>query len=126
MELGLLGVFLAIWTVALAAMVGLLPAAGLLDLNLYQLYGVSAALGWLAGNVYVTRSLRFLKPVRRRVLLIYVLGPPGIIYLLRALASYDLQASAPLAAVYGSGVFFILFLVPVTLKSSSPRRPPSE
>ena len=121
-ELGLLGVFLAIWTVALASLVGLLPAAGLLDLSLYQLYGIAVALGWVAGNVYVNRSRRFPKPVRSRVLLIYLLGPPGVIYLLRALASHEAQAAAPMAAIYGCGVFFIFFLVPVTLKGSAARQ----
>ena len=121
-ELGLLGVFLAVWTVALAALLGLLPTAGLLDLTLYQLYGAAAALGWVAGNVYVNRSRRFPKPVRSRILLIYMLGPPGIIYLLRSLASPEVQAAAPMAAIYGSGVFFVFFLVPVTLKGSAARR----
>ena len=118
MELGLLAICLAVWTVALAAMVDVLPAAGLLDLNLYELYGISAALGWLSGNVYVARSRRFPGPVRRRVLLIYLLGPPALIYLLRSFAEVTLQAQAPLAAVYACGVYFIFFLVPVTLKGS--------
>lgn len=122
-ELSLLGVFLAIWTVALASLVGLLPTAGLLDLTLYQLYGVAAALGWIAGNVYIVRARRVPKPLRRRLLLIYVLGPPGLIYLLRSLASAPLQAVAPFAAIYACGVFFVLFLVPVTLKGSAPRAP---
>lgn len=121
-ELGLLGVFLAVWTVALASLLGLLPAAGLLDLTLYQLYGVAAALGWVAGNVHVARSRHFPKPVRSRILLIYLLGPPSLIYLLRSLASNEVQAAAPLAAIYGCGVFFIFFLVPVTLKGSAVRQ----
>jgi len=120
-ELSLLGVFLAVWTVALASLVGLLPTDGLLDLSLYQLYGVAVALGWLAGNVYVSRSRKVLKPFRRRLLLVYLLGPPGIIYLVRSLASWNVQAQAPFAAIYACGVFFILFLVPVTLKGSAPR-----
>lgn len=121
-ELGLLAVFLAIWTVALASLVGLLPAAGLLDLSLYQFYGSAAALGWVAGNVYVSRSRRFPKQVRSRILLIYLMGPPGVVYLLRALASPEAQAAAPMAAIYGCGVFFVFFLVPVTLKGSAARQ----
>ena len=121
-ELGLLGVFLAVWTVALASILGLLPTAGLFDLSLYQLYGVAAALGWLAGNVYVTRGRRVPKLLRRRLLLVYLLGPPGIIYLLRSLASMVTQAQAPFAAIYACGVFFVLFLVPVTLKGSASRK----
>jgi hypothetical protein len=117
-ELSLLGVFLAVWTVALAALVGWLPAEGLLDLTLYQLYGIAAALGWLAGNLYVNRAHMYPKPLRRRLLLVYLLGPPGILYLVRSLASFPLQAQAPFASIYACGVFFILFLVPVTLKGS--------
>jgi hypothetical protein len=120
-ERGLLGVFLAVWTVALAALIGLLPTAGLLDLTLYQLYGIAAALGWVAGNVYVSRSRRFPRPVRSRILLIYLLGPPGILYLLRSLASPEVQSAAPLAAIYSCAVFFVFFLVPVTLKGSAVR-----
>jgi len=123
-ELSLLGVFLAVWTVALASLVGLLPTDGLLDLSLYQLYGAAAALGWLSGNVYVNRSRKVPKPLRRRFLLVYLLGPPGIIYLVRSLASSDVQAQAPLAAIYACGVFFMLFLVPVTLKGSAPKQRP--
>lgn len=120
-ELSLLGVFLAVWTVALASLVGLLPTDGLLDLSLYQLYGLAAALGWLAGNVYVSRARRVPRPLRRRLLLIYLLGPPGILYLVRSLAHLHIQAQAPFAAIYACGVFFVLFLVPVTLKGSAPR-----
>jgi len=120
-ELSLLGVFLAVWTVALASLVGLLPTDGLLDLSLYQLYGIAAALGWLAGNVYVVRRRRVPQPLRRRFLLVYLLGPPGILYLLRSLASLPIQAQAPFAAIYACGVFFVFFLVPVTFKGSSPR-----
>lgn len=122
LELALLGVFLAVWIVALASLVGLLPAAGLLNLGLFQLYGTAAFLGWVAGNVYVQRSRRVPKPLRSRFLLIYLLGPPGLLYLLRSLAAPTVQASAPLAAVYASGVFFVLFMVPVTFRSSFSRR----
>ena len=121
-ELSLLGLFLAIWTVALASLLGLLPTAGLLDLSLYQLYGVAVALGWLAGNVYVSRSRHIPKPLRRRLLMVYLLGPPGIFYLVRSLASLNLQAQAPFAAIYACGVFFVFFLVPVTFKGSAPGR----
>lgn len=123
-ELGLLGAFLAIWIVALASLIGLLPSAGLLELSLYQLYGVAATVGWLAGNVYVSRTRALPKPIRYRLLLVYLLGPPGALYLLRSLAPEAVQAQAPLAAVYACGVFLIFFLVPVTLKGSA-RRPPS-
>lgn len=121
-ELSLLGIFLAVWTVALASLVGLLPTDGLLDLSLYQFYGLAAALGWVAGNVYVSRSRSVPEPLRRRLLLVYLLGPPGVLYLVRSLASLNLQVQAPFAAIYASGVFFVFFLVPVTLKGSAPRK----
>ena len=50
------------------------------------------------------------------------MGPPGVVYLLRALASPEAQAAAPMAAIYGCGVFFVFFLVPVTLKGSAARQ----
>ena len=119
-ELGLLGLFLALWTVALAALVGILPTDGLLNLSFYQLYGVAAFLGWLSGNVFVQRSKKMPKQLRGRLLLIYLLGPPGLIYLLRSLAETEVQAQAPLAAIYACGVYFVFFLVPVTLKGRTP------
>jgi hypothetical protein len=119
-ELGLLGLFLALWAVALAALVGILPTDGLLNLSFYQLYGVAAFLGWLSGNVFVHRSKKTPKQLRSRLLLIYLLGPPGLIYLLRSLAETEVQAQAPLAAVYSCRVYFVFFLVPVTLTGTAP------
>lgn len=118
MELVLLGIFFVCWLAALAAFGGLLPLAGLLDLGLYQYYGLAAFLGWLSGNVYLHRSRRVPKPLRLRLMLIYLLGTPGLLYLVRALAPLTTQALAPMAPVYATGVFAILFLVPVTLRGS--------
>lgn len=123
MEIALLGFFFVCWLAALASFVGLLPIAGLLDLGLYQYYGLAAFLGWLSGNVYLHRAQRVPKPLKRRLMLVYLLGTPGFLYLVRALAPITTQALAPLAPLYASGVFAVLFLVPVTLKGSfgSPR-----
>ena len=118
MELILLGIFFVCWLAALAAFGGLLPLAGLLDLGLYQYYGLAAFLGWLSGNVYLQRSRWVPKPLRLRLMLIYLLGTPGLLYLVRALAPLTTQALAPMAPVYATGVFAILFLVPVTLRGS--------
>ena len=118
MELALLGFFFVCWLAALASFVGLLPIAGLLDIGLYQFYGLAAFLGWLAGNVYLQRARRVPKPLKRRLMLVYLLGTPGFLYLVRALAPLTTQAIAPLAPLYASGVFAIFFLVPVTLKGS--------
>lgn len=123
MELALFGIFFVCWLAALASFVGLLPIAGLLDLGLYQYYGLAAFLGWLTGNVYLQRARQFPRPLRRRLILMYLLGTPGSLYLVRAMAPLATQAIAPMAPLYASGVFAILFLVPVSLKSSfgSPR-----
>jgi hypothetical protein len=118
LELALLGFFFVCWLAALASFVGLLPIAGLLDLGLYQYYGLAAFLGWLTGNVYLQRAQRVPKPLKRRLMLVYLLGTPGFLYLVRALAPITTQAIAPLASLYASGVFAIFFLVPVTLKGS--------
>lgn len=91
-------------------------------MGLYQFYGVAAFVGWLAGNVYVHRTRGLPRALRRRFLLIYLLGPPSLFYILRSLAPITSQAAVPLAPVYASGVFAILFLVPVTLRSSGGAR----
>lgn len=123
LELALLGLFLACWTVNLLVLAGLVRVAGNYPMSLYGIYGVAAALGWLAGNVYVQRTRGFPGALRRRFLLIYFLGPPGIVYLLRAMAPVAEQVAAPLVPVYAFGVFGIFFLVPVSLKATArPRR----
>lgn len=116
----LVGLFLAAWLLALLDGVGLLPLAGGLSLSLYRLYAAAAFLGWLAGNLYVQRSSRRLpRWLRRRVWMVYFIGPPGIIYLLWALAPAADQAAAPMVPIYAMGVFAVLFQVPVLLR---PRR----
>lgn len=105
------------WATALAAGVGLIPLAGRLPSGLYPLYGIAAALGWLAGNLYVTRRRGFPhRRLRRRLLVTYLLGPPGLLFLLRALDTERAQMAAPLAATWALGVYAIFFAVPVTLR----------
>lgn len=123
-ELTLLVVFAALWLLATLMILGYLPVAGTLDLDLYTLYSLAAALGWVAGNVYVHRSRtpageRF----RTRLLLSYLIGPPSLLCVLRALASPSVQQAAPAVPIYAIGVYSLFFLVPVTLRVR--RRPPS-
>ena len=118
----LLGIFVACWAVALVVQVAGLPFAGSLPMNLYQFYGVAAFAGWLAGNVYVHRTRDLPKAIRRRLLLVYLLGPPSLFYILRSMALITSQTAVPLAPVYATGVFAILFLVPVTLRSTGVER----
>ena len=123
-ELIMLVVFSGFWLFAALGFFGILPVAGTLDLGLYRLYSVAAVLGWVSGNVYMMRR-RVLPNSGRwknRLLLAYLLGPSGVVYMLRALASPYVQKAAPLVPIYGFGVYIIFFLVPVTLKSSEPPR----
>lgn len=121
MELLLLVVFFACWLGVFVTLFASLPLAGLLNIGLYPLYGIAAFLGWLSGNVYVFRARGTPKTLRRRFWLIYFLGPPSLIYLLRSFAPAAAQAQVPLAAVYGCLVFSIFFLVPVSF-ARGPRR----
>ncbi|MCP4654432.1 MAG: hypothetical protein GY856_03325 [bacterium] len=119
-ETFLLSLFSAVWLLAVLALFGLLPISGVLNLDLYRLYSVAAILGWVGGNVYLIR-LRGLHAGRwsKRFLVVYLLGPPGFVYLLRAMAPLDTQQMAPLVPIFCFGVYALFFLVPVTL-----RRPP--
>ena len=118
LEIVLLGLFVVAWCLALLSVAAGLPLAGQAPLSLYQLYGIAAAAGWLGGNVYVQRVRRLPPAIRRRVLLIYLLGPPSVIYLLRTMAPAAEQAAVPLAGVWAFGVIVLFFLVPVSLRRS--------
>ncbi len=130
LELILLVAACIIWLLAALVLYGVVPLAGVLDVGLYRLFSVAAVLGWAAGNLYLVR-LRNL-PVRReprrhlwrqRFLLAYLVGPPGVLYLLRALAPVPEQQAAPFVPLYALAVYAILFLVPVTLRPPPRRRP---
>ena len=116
LEIVLLGLFVVAWCLALVSVAAGLPLAGQVPLSLHQLYGIAAAAGWLGGNVYVQRVRRLPQAIRRRVLLIYLLGPPSVIYLLRTMAPVSEQAAAPLAGVWAFGVIVLFFMVPVSLR----------
>ena len=116
LEVILLGLFVVAWCLALLSVATGLPLAGLAPLSLYQLYGVAAAAGWLGGNLYVQRAGKLPPVIRRRVLLIYLLGPPSVVYLLRTMAPAEEQAAAPLAGLWAFGVLTIFFMVPVSLR----------
>lgn len=130
LELILLVAASTVWLLAALALFGVVPLAGTLDVGLYRLYSVAAVLGWVTGNVYLVR-LRYLRlprePLlrfwRQRFLFAYLVGPPGVLYLLRALAPVPEQKAAPFVPVYALGVYAIFFLVPVTLRPPPRRRP---
>lgn len=104
-----------LWALALALQTPFLSAAGLLDLNLYGLFSTGAALGWLAGNVFVARQRR-LEGGNRGLLALYALGPLSVVLLLRSFASEAQQEAAPLVPLYGVIVYWIFFLVPVSFR----------
>ena len=123
-ELTLLAAFSACWLLVFAAGMGWVSVAGALSLGLYPLYSLAAALGWLAGNVCVHRARNRYPPrARKRLLVSYYLGPPGLLFALRALAAEEIQQAAPLVPIYGFGVYTLFFLVPLTLRAKrKPRR----
>jgi hypothetical protein len=118
----LLAFFLATWVVDLLAVLGVVDLRGSLDLALYPLYSAAAAAGWLAGTVFMVRALRVPRPFRRTVLLMYFLGPPGVLFLLRSMAPVEAQRAAPLVPLYSFGVFTVFFLVPLLLPTTASGR----
>jgi len=118
----LLGLFLACWALTVLTYARVVDLAGSLPLTLYSYYGVAVCLGWTFGIVYVRRTWGFPRPLRRRFLLVYYLGPPAILGLLRAMDPLADQRAAPFVPLYAFGVFSILFLVPVTMKFPRPLR----
>lgn len=115
LEAVLLGVCGLCWLVA-GALALRSEAAGSLPVSLYHLYGLGAFGGWLAGNVYVQRTGRLPSVWRRRVAVVYLAGPPGLLFLLHSLTPAESQASVPLAPVYASAIYAVLFLVPVSFR----------
>ena len=122
LEVILLGLFLACWALSLLSFTRIVSLAGSLPLSLYNYYAVAVALGWGFGILYVRRTWGLPPPVRRRLLLIYYLGPPAILGLLRSMAPWADQRAAPFVPLWAFGVFSILFLVPVTMKFPRPLR----
>jgi cytochrome b len=118
----LLGLFLACWALSLLSFTRIVWLAGSLPLTLYGYYSVAVALGWGFGILYVRRTWGLPTPVRRRFLLIYYLGPPAILGVLRSMAPWPDQSAAPFVPLYAFGVFSILFLVPVTMRFPRPMR----
>ncbi len=115
-ELLVVSAGLVCWAAALASALVGRPAAGLLPIGLYPLYSLAAALGWLAGNVYVARSGKAAPGVRGVLRLSYLVGPPGLLFLLWELVPTLLQRAALLAPIYAYGVYVVFYFVPVTLR----------
>lgn len=111
----LAGLFLACWVVVLLGEFGVVHLAGHLPLGLYPLYSLAVSLGWGAGIAYA-RLRRKVEPSRRFFwFLLCVLGPLGLVFLLRVMAPLAEQEAAPLVPVLAFGVFSVFFLLPAIL-----------
>lgn len=120
LDLGVAGICLGAWLLAAAFLFvpglagdGVLPADGL--------FPFAAALGWLAGNLYVAGARRA-EPLRRHLLSLYLGGPPGLVWLYGSWVERGERLIHPLAPLWALGVFAMLFLVPVTLRGFPRRR----
>ncbi len=108
------GLFGLVWLVAT-----ILLRTGGLDLDRVpapgSLFPFAAFLGWISGNVFMSRrsasglSFRALVPI-------YLGGPPSLIWFLWACIPPAIQAVSPLVPLLSLGIYGILFLVPVTLR----------
>ncbi len=112
----LLGIFTLGWIVAIFILAVGRSLDNPLPVSLYHLYGLAVFGGWLSGNVYVQRTVSTPRKQRLGALLVYLFGPPGLLFLTHGLSSVDSQARVPLAPVYALGVYVVFFMVPVSFR----------
>jgi hypothetical protein len=122
-ELILLALFLACWGLSLAVFFGLLRLDGSAPLGFYGLDAIAASLGWLFGNIYVQRTRKMDKPLRRPFVAFYFFGPLGIVYILGSMEPLDFQRAAPFLVLYAWAVYTIFFTVPVVVRIPFARKP---
>ncbi len=114
--------FFATWIVGFLALFGVVDTADRLPVGMYTFFSIAAAAGWIFGNVFVWRGRSVAQPLRRGLFVIYCIGPPGSLLLLRSMALRAEQVAAPLVLLYSWVVFLVLFLVPIVLRRNT-RRP---
>lgn len=107
---------------AVLAVLGRVNIAGTLPMGFYPLYSLAAVAGWIGGNLYLRRSKGPLASRRSLLLAIYLFGPAGPLSLLRAMADVESLVRAPAVPLFAFGVYVVLFLVPVSLRSRVPVR----
>lgn len=115
-EVILLALFLACWAIEALVIFRLLRIEGALPLTLYPYYSTAMSLGWLFGMIFVQRTRNFDRALRRLFALLYIAGPAGILFLLRAMAPEKWQRDAPMVPIYGLCVYIIFFVVPVIFR----------
>jgi len=113
------GIFLGSWLLAAAFLLfsGLGGGATVPPRGIFPL---AAAVGWLAGNLYVSGG-RSAPGLRRVLLPLYLGGAPGLLWLYWSLVPPTLRLASAIAPLLALGVFALFFLVPVSL-SGFPRR----
>jgi hypothetical protein len=114
----LAGLFLACWVLFFLHLLGWVTLTGRLSLSLYALYSAASAVGWLAGAVYVQITRKTPGPARLRIFLPTFFVPPGLLFLLRAMAPLASQHAAPLVPVWALGVYSLFFFVPVSFRNA--------
>ena len=114
-EIFLLALGLTAWCVSLVSVLTGRRLAGLSPIALYPLYAAASIGGWGLGNLFIARTRGGGRGLRKLLLPLYLLAPPGVLFALWATAGKELQVGIPLAPVYASGIYAVLFLVPLTL-----------
>jgi hypothetical protein len=122
-EMAFMAFCLAAWALALLVAADVVDLSDRLFLSPRQLFAIAAALGWVCGNILVQRVRGFDSGMTRRFWALYFFGPPGMLYLLRALAPRlqqdgDVVNFIPLLSFF---VYAALFFVPVVLRSKEPQ-----
>ncbi len=121
LEAGLLGIFIAAWTLAALASFGVVDLAGLVQLQLRPYFAIAGGVGWLCGNVYRARRRGYqLRSSHRALAALYLGGPPSLLWLLFALAPRELQTQIPLAPLLALAVMGIFFAVPLVVGRFGP------
>ncbi|MEM9293292.1 MAG: hypothetical protein AAGD01_16535 [Acidobacteriota bacterium] len=127
LEIVLSGLFLAAWISSLLHGLGWISFAGTLETTLQGYYLLCGALGWVAGNLYVQRRRALdeqqRKAFSRHLLIVYTIGPAGLVLLVWSMEPAVAQQALPLVPIWAWGVMGIFFLVPVLLRRW-PRVPP--
>lgn len=124
LEVFLLALGLTAWCLSLVSLLSGRRLAGMSPISLYALYSIASILGWGLGNLFVARTRGQARGLQRVLLPLYLLAPTGVLFALWATATGELQLGVPLAPVYATGIFAVLFLVPLTFSRGRGLGPP--
>lgn len=108
--------FLACWATSVLHLLGVVHLGDRLAVSLRGVFATAAAVGWIAGNVYVARRRDQPAPVRRKLLLIYLFHPPSLGVLVWSMMPSNIQHFTPMAPLYCVVMSLIFFCVPLLLR----------